>query len=117
MSEDTVCPPMHYGDRAGQVPATGEHDVKCNAPILIDIDGADDGNYTVDWTDVAGATSYVLQEDDDPLFPTPTTAYSGTATALSVVGKAKGVYYYRVMAVCPGTDSPWSNIESAVVLP
>ena len=62
------------------------------APVLNAIDNADgDGNYTVSWNAVAGATSYTLEEDDNAAFTSPTTQYNaGTGTSWNATGKAAG---------------------------
>ena len=52
------------------------------APVLNAIDNADgDGNYSVTWGAAATATGYLLQEDDNDSFASPTTAYSGASTS------------------------------------
>jgi thermitase len=89
-----------------------------SAPTLYAISNADgDGSYLVDWNDVAGATSYVLQEDDSAVFSTPTTIYNGPNSQYSVTGQAPGVWYYRVLAHNAAGDSAWSSIQSAAVKP
>ena len=69
------------------------------APVLNAIDNADgDGNYTVSWNAVVGATSYTLEEDDNATFTSPTTQYNAAGTSWNAAGKAVGTYYYRVKA-------------------
>jgi hypothetical protein len=112
MSEDSVCPAIHYADRAGPTPSR----FRCDAPILAVISNGDgDGNYTVDWSDVLGATSYTLQEDDNAAFTSPATAYTGAASTFDIVNQNSGTWYYRVLATCPGGDGDWSNTESVDV--
>jgi thermitase len=86
-------------------------------PVLNLIDNPDgDGNYVVDWSDAANATSYSLQEDDNAAFFSPTTAYSGPNSQYSVSGKGPGTWYYRVYASNANGSSPWSAIQSVTVI-
>jgi uncharacterized delta-60 repeat protein len=74
-----------------------------------------DGTYTVSWTAVKGAETYLLQEDVNSNFSSPTTAYEGPATSKGISGKGVGTYYYRLMASNSYASSGWSNVESVVV--
>ena len=86
------------------------------APVLSDISNPDgDGNYTVQWSAVSGATSYLLQEDDHAGFTSPTEIGPTVATSASITGKAKGTYYYRAQAANAGGSSAWSATKSVVV--
>jgi thermitase len=76
-----------------------------------------DGNYVVDWGDVANATSYLLQEDDDAAFPSPTIAYSGPSSQYPVSSKEPGTWYYRVYASNANGSSPWSAVQSVTIIP
>ena len=85
-------------------------------PTLNAIQNSDgDGEYWVEWQAVTGATSYVLEESRDPYFAAPTELYSGPATQHEVTGQREGTWHYRVRAFGPGGQSPWSNVETAVV--
>jgi hypothetical protein len=87
-----------------------------SAPVLSDISNPDgDGNYTVSWSAVSGATSYTLEEDDNAAFSSPATVYSGSGTSKSITGKGMGTYYYRVKAVNPLGSSNWSGVKSVTV--
>ncbi len=88
------------------------------APVLLPIDnptGA--GDYLVDWVDVSGGDTYLLQEDDNPDFSTPIDRYTGALSQFEVTGQAGGTWYYRVLARNPGGDSAWSNVVSTGVVP
>jgi thermitase len=88
------------------------------APTLSPIDNADgDGDYLVNWTDVANATSYTLEEDDDDAFPTPTVRYGGSASQFAVSGQGGGTWYYRARGANLGGNGPPSNIRSVTVKP
>jgi hypothetical protein len=88
------------------------------APVLNEINNADnDGNYSVSWSAVAGADSYLLQEDDNAAFSSPESPYTGFGTVWNASGKAVGTYFYRVKARNPTGDSGWSNIRSVTVFP
>ncbi len=80
---------------------------------IVNVDG--DGKYSVTWSIAEGADTYLLQEDDNAYFSSPTTAYEGPATSKEISGKGVGTYYYRVMASNAYASSEWSNIESVVV--
>jgi hypothetical protein len=82
-----------------------------SAPVLDDISNPDgDQTYTINWSTVDRATSYILEEDDNPGFPSPTTKYSGSNTSTSVSVGEVGTYYYRVQAANVFGSGPWSNV-------
>ncbi len=86
-------------------------------PTLILDDTSTTGAYTVQWTAPAGATSYVLQEDQSDDFGNAVVAYSGSNTFLEVSGKASGkTYYYRVIAANQVGESAWSKTKSIAVI-
>ncbi|NIV79540.1 MAG: hypothetical protein GWN39_12540, partial [Thermoplasmata archaeon] len=88
------------------------------APVLANIENDDgDGEYLVDWSNVTGAASYQLEEDDNAAFSSPTVVYSGTASEFQVSGQGTGRWYYRVRARNAGGDGRWSNIEDVGVIP
>ncbi|PWB52280.1 MAG: hypothetical protein C3F13_12195, partial [Anaerolineales bacterium] len=92
--------------------------VRPDEPELLPISNPDwNGDYLVDWNEVAGATGYRLQEDDDPGFGTPLDRYTGPASQLDIAGQAGGTWYYRVLAINVAGDSLWSNVESTGVMP
>ncbi len=87
-------------------------------PTLLPIsDPEHDGVYWVDWSDVPNATTYILEEDDNPSFNSPVTRYSG-ATSTVQLASPLGTWYYRVRAERSGSGnvSAWSNIESLQVV-
>jgi hypothetical protein len=87
------------------------------APVLEPIENADgDGDYLVDWAAVTNATSYRLEEDDNPEFTSPTVRYTGASTQYQVSGKGPGLWYYRVRASNGFGSSLWSDTQSAGVV-
>ena len=89
-----------------------------DAPTLNAIsNGEQDGNYLVNWSTVADATSYILQQADESTFRFPTVRYSGANTQFQVTDQLAGTWYYRVRASNENGDSEWSNVVSTEVLP
>ncbi len=87
-----------------------------NPPSLTDPGSTDDdGIFTMSWSSVTSATNYILEEDDNSEFNSPTIVYSGGATSYHASGKSVSTYYYRVKAAKSGAESGWSNIESITV--
>lgn len=85
-------------------------------PTLHEINNPDYApDYTVDWSDVPWADTYLLQRDDNADFSTPETCYSGSATDFDVTGQEAGYWYYRVQANNAGGNSPWSNTELVII--
>jgi hypothetical protein len=92
--------------------------IKPAAPELLHIENQDgDGSYLVDWRETAGATSYTLQEADNPSFDPAAVRYIGSGTEFPVTGRSAGTWYYRVRASNAGGDGPWSNVEQVSVRP
>ena len=86
------------------------------APHLNEIPSPDDdGNFTLTWSSVPGAESYVLLESDDPTFSHYTAHDHLTETFYPVVGLSPGNYYFGVVARGGGTFSNMSNTVSVVV--
>jgi len=89
-----------------------------DTPVLNAISNpGNDGDYTVSWGAAYLATSYILEEDDNSAFSSPTQRYSGSGTSWSASNKSTGTYYYRVKAHNSWGDSAWSNVESVQVSP
>ena len=85
-------------------------------PNLNEISNPDgDGEYTVVWNAVSGASSYVLEEDDNGSFSSPTTVYDGAASSKSITGRKIATYYYRVKSVNDFKSSGWSQVKSVNV--
>ena len=87
-----------------------------DVPTLNTITNGSEGSYTVSWSTVSLATSYVLEEATDATFTGATEVYTGTETSYPVSGKGAARYCYRVKARNSWGDSGWSNVESVDVL-
>ncbi len=89
-----------------------------DTPVLNPIDNGDgDDAYTVSWNAAYLADEYLLQEDDNATFPSPSIVYSDSGTSDYVSGQPPGTYYYRVKATNAWGESGWSNVEQVRVLP
>jgi subtilisin family serine protease len=109
---------VDYGAGRINAQAAVESVLVLPAPTLNPIGSPDyDGTYWVDWSDTLYATSYTLEEADNPAFLSPIIRYSGSASTALVTGRPFGVWYYRVRAerVSASKVSPWSNVESVQV--
>ena len=113
----TPTPPIGPLPMVNYIPVViNRYPIKPTEPVLNAISNDDgDGSYTVSWSPVFGAFTYLLQEDDNSSFSSPTTAYEGSATSKSITGKPVGTYYYRVRAINDYATSGWSNVRSVVV--
>ena len=64
-----------------------------------------DGTFSVTWSAVADATSYLLEEDDDPDFGSPSTLLDGNYTRWPMKGPMEGhiagTFYYGVKVMQP----------------
>ena len=85
-----------------------------SAPNLTTPANSSTGNYTVSWTGVDQATSYVLQEQANG--GSWTTVQSNSATSWNATGRATGSYGYRVQSCNGGTCSAWSSTATTAVL-
>lgn len=87
-------------------------------PSLSAISNPDsDGDYQLEWSAPDTATSYLLEEDDNPGFNSPETRFMGAATSYEVTGQGGGDWYYRVLATSVAGSSAWSNTRSTSVDP
>ena len=86
------------------------------SPSLEPIDNADlNSDYVIDWSDVTGATGYVLEEDESSDFSSASVRYSGPHSQVQVLQQDVGTWFYRVKAHNAGGDSGWSEVSSATV--
>lgn len=85
------------------------------APVLV-ADATSDEELWLSWSQVQGATSYELQESEDPRFDDAHILERGPA--LEVAAAYEGcpaVRYFRVRAARENVAGPWSNTRVALV--
>jgi hypothetical protein len=81
-----------------------------NTPTLNPISNPeDDGTYSVNWTSVAEAEAYILEEATDSTFSAAVEVYTGLDTSYDISGRGAARYYYRVRAHNRWGSSPWSE--------
>jgi hypothetical protein len=84
------------------------------------IDNTDgDGFYTVSWGVADLASTYVLEEDDNAGFSSPTIVIESVGTSWSVPspGRPSGTYYYRVRGRNQWGYGEYSNVQAVTVVP
>nr|WP_290669051.1 hypothetical protein [Ardenticatena sp.] len=67
-----------------------------------------DGTYRIEWDAVPDATTYELQEADEPLFLTPTTLSNSDTTGMSLPHRPTQTLFYRVRAYNDTSSGLWS---------
>jgi len=72
-------------------------------------------SYTLVWSAVEHATAYVVEETREPESWRPPVLRQVEATRQHVGRSVPGTYRYRVRAVAPGIQGPWSEAVSVVV--
>ncbi len=71
--------------------------------------------YTVSWSAVTGATSYVLERATGAGFSDAVQVYAGPATQHVEASAGIATYHYRVKARNAWGDSGWSNVRTVAV--
>lgn len=71
--------------------------------------------YTLVWSPVEHATAYLLEETREPESWRPPTVREIETTRYHVGRSVPGTYRYRVRAVAPGVESPWSMPASVAI--
>ena len=111
--EDLMIFAMHYGDDCGG----------CTLPSAPSLSDPGDtlsspATYTVSWSSVSEADSYVLQEATSSDFTTGLLEYSlaGTSREFSHIITTNTNYYYRVVAINSCGQSSWSNVEDMEII-
>ena len=104
--EDLMVFAMHYGECECIIPS----------PPTLDDPGTalpSPATYTVNWSSVSGATSYVLQEATSSDFTSGLQEYpvTDTSKSFSHTVTTTTTYYYRVAAVNDCGQGDWSNVE------
>jgi hypothetical protein len=81
-----------------------------NAPATVTVpSNSSTGTYTVSWTGVSGALSYVVEEATDASFSDASVVSTGSGTSYTAAGMADGTYHYRVRAVNGNGSSAWTE--------
>lgn len=109
---------QYYGWGRINARAAIESQIVLLAPALYSISNPDmDGTYWVDWSDTLYATTYTLEEADNPAFTSPIVRYTGASSTALVTGRPNGTWYYRVRGERPSANkvSPWSSTVSTQV--
>ncbi|MBB5360409.1 YD repeat-containing protein, partial [Rhodanobacter sp. ANJX3] len=83
------------------------------APTLSAPANSSNGSYTVSWTAVSGATSYILQEQANG--GAWTTIQNSSATSVALSGKSPATFGYRAQACTSSGCGPWSNTGTVIV--
>jgi parallel beta-helix repeat protein len=85
-------------------------------PQLLDPGDVDsDGDYSISWSKSFLSMGYILEEDTNKSFSSPTMIFTSPELNLNVTRKENGTYYYRVKAFNEYGESKWSNIEDIIV--
>lgn len=84
------------------------------APTLSAPATSSNGSYSVSWSAVSGATSYILQEQVNS--GAWATIMSSAAISWIASGKSNGSYGYHVRACNSSGCGPWSSVASVTVL-
>ena len=86
------------------------------APESVDYPGSvGETGFTVSWTAIIDADSYVLERAVDDGFTSPTPVYSGASASFNQDALDPGTYYYRVKAVNGCDESGWKAGGALVV--
>lgn len=86
------------------------------APVLATITNpAQADAYLVNWSDVAGATGYRLEQSSTSAFSAVTVRYVGATSQYQVTGQPGGTWYYRVFSLAGELQSGSSNAVSTTV--
>lgn len=75
------------------------------------------GSYIVSWQVIQNANYYLLEEDENDNFSSPTIRYIGPDTTISITSEANCTYYYRVRSWNSAGFGEWSNVQNIVMPP
>lgn len=82
-----------------------------DAPVLYPIEMGAQGSYSVRWSSVALADSYLMEEATTPDLGDGQIAYQGADTSYFVASPPPGSSFYRVQALNDGWASGWSEMR------
>ncbi|HUU29997.1 MAG TPA: SUMF1/EgtB/PvdO family nonheme iron enzyme [archaeon] len=107
---------------------TGNSDWSTPVDIIVDVcspgpeleapgDSVASGSiFTLNWSQVSGATKYLVEISENASFSTTDTLYSTFLRSLQNRSvQTRTTFYYRVLAVLVSGESCWSNVESVLV--
>jgi parallel beta-helix repeat protein len=80
-------------------------------PVEID----SDGNYNITWGFNFKALGYILEEDDNVTFDSPTVIFDGIGIDHEIKNKPEGKYFYRLKLYNDHYSSEWSSIVNVTV--
>ena len=84
--------------------------------LLLEVERTTDRAYLLNWSPVASATFYLVEEADNPQFNDAETIYFGADTEYPHTQSSNGTFYYRVKGDATGLEtSRWSNVVSVTV--
>ena len=88
-----------------------------HTPVVTTLNGATqaDARPTLDWGDVAGATEYEIEYDDNPGFASPVIVNVSASTYTFSSDLSDDVYSWRVRALSPLAASIFSATDSYVI--
>jgi hypothetical protein len=75
----------------------------------------DSGTFTLEWTGAAPDVSFVVEEAHAPNWSDAAPVATGPSSSLTLYGRPRGAYYYRVRAVAGSQTSDWSSGLTVVV--
>jgi hypothetical protein len=75
----------------------------------------DSGTFTLEWTGAAPNVSFVVEEAHAPNWSDAAPIAAGPASSLTLYGRPRGFYYYRVRAMAGEQTSNWSMGLTVVV--
>jgi hypothetical protein len=75
----------------------------------------DSGTFTLEWTGAASGVSFVVEEAHAADWSDAAPIAGGASPSLTLYGRPRGAYYYRVRALAGGQTSNWSAGLTIVV--
>jgi len=111
--EDLMIFAMHYGEECDSCTLPSPPTLSDPGTTL-----PSPATYTVEWSEVTEATSYILQEATSPDFSGAISyPLTGTSKGFSHTVTTSTTYYYRSAAINDCGQSGWSNVEDIVIVP
>lgn len=90
-----------------------------DSPVVAEITNGGSGYYRVNWSAVAQANYYLIEEATSSDFSDAGAPFECkppvNAVYCDIMARTAGIYYYRVRAIGSSGNSRWSNVEAATV--